>query len=68
MQNNINDAILRLNDFFLLSNLKRHSFLLKKLAIDQNCSVLMVTHDPRILDVADRLINMEDGRLQPVVE
>jgi putative ABC transport system ATP-binding protein len=23
----------------------------------------MVTHDPRILDVADRLVEMEDGRL-----
>ncbi|WP_320668440.1 DevA family ABC transporter ATP-binding protein [Prochlorococcus sp. MIT 1307] len=37
--------------------------LLKKLALDQSCSVLMVTHDPRILDVADRLLKMEDGRL-----
>ena len=37
--------------------------LLKKLALDQSCSVLMVTHDPRILDVADRLLRMEDGRL-----
>ncbi len=42
--------------------------LLKKLAIEQDCSVLMVTHDPRILDVADRLLNMEDGRLLPVLE
>jgi putative ABC transport system ATP-binding protein len=24
---------------------------------------LMVTHDPRILDIADRLLEMEDGRL-----
>jgi putative ABC transport system ATP-binding protein len=24
----------------------------------------MVTHDPRILDIADRLVRMEDGRLQ----
>jgi ABC-type lipoprotein export system ATPase subunit len=24
----------------------------------------MVTHDPRILDVADRLLEMEDGQLQ----
>lgn len=37
--------------------------LLRRLARDQNCAVLMVTHDPRILDVADRLIQMEDGRL-----
>jgi putative ABC transport system ATP-binding protein len=37
--------------------------LLRSLARDQGCSVLMVTHDPRILDVADRLLRMEDGRL-----
>ncbi len=37
--------------------------LLKRLAREQDCSVLMVTHDPRILDVADRLVKMEDGRL-----
>ena len=41
--------------------------LLKKLATQETCSVLMVTHDPRILDVADRLLNMEDGRLKHVV-
>lgn len=41
--------------------------LLKRLALEQSCSVLMVTHDPRILDVADRLIKMEDGRLLPSV-
>tara|TARA_B100000700_G_scaffold328080_1_gene444677 strand:+ start:1250 stop:1963 length:714 start_codon:yes stop_codon:yes gene_type:complete len=37
--------------------------LLKKLANVQNCSVLMVTHDPRILDMADRVLQMEDGKL-----
>ena len=37
--------------------------LLKGLAKDQCCGVLMVTHDPRILDVADRLVQMEDGQL-----
>jgi len=37
--------------------------LLRKLAREQGCAVLMVTHDPRILDVADRLLRMEDGRL-----
>jgi len=41
--------------------------LLKKLALEQSCSVLMVTHDPRILDVADRLLKMEDGMLIPVI-
>jgi putative ABC transport system ATP-binding protein len=39
--------------------------LLKGLAREEGCSVLMVTHDPRILDVADRLVQMEDGRLWP---
>ena len=37
--------------------------LLKKLAKEQNCSVLMVTHDPRISDLADRILNMEDGKI-----
>jgi putative ABC transport system ATP-binding protein len=33
------------------------------LAKEQGCTILLVTHDHRILDVADRLIHMEDGRL-----
>lgn len=37
--------------------------LLKGLAKEQGCGVLMVTHDPRIVDVADRLVQMEDGQL-----
>lgn len=37
--------------------------LLQRLAREQGCAVLMVTHDPRILDVADRLVRMEDGLL-----
>jgi putative ABC transport system ATP-binding protein len=37
--------------------------LLRGLTRNQGCSVLMVTHDPRILDVADRLVRMEDGHL-----
>lgn len=37
--------------------------LLQSLAKEQGCAVLMVTHDPRILDIADRLVRMEDGRL-----
>ena len=42
--------------------------LLKRLAREQSCSVLIVTHDPRILDVADRLVRMEDGRLLQFIE
>lgn len=37
--------------------------LLRRLARERGCSVIMVTHDPRILDVADRLLYLEDGRL-----
>jgi putative ABC transport system ATP-binding protein len=25
--------------------------------------ILLVTHDPRILDIADRVVAMEDGRI-----
>jgi putative ABC transport system ATP-binding protein len=37
--------------------------LMQKLAKDQGCTILLVTHDNRILDIADRIIYMEDGRL-----
>ncbi|MBV9389111.1 MAG: DevA family ABC transporter ATP-binding protein [Chroococcidiopsidaceae cyanobacterium CP_BM_ER_R8_30] len=37
--------------------------LMQRLAKEQGCSILMVTHDSRILDIADRTIHMEDGRL-----
>jgi putative ABC transport system ATP-binding protein len=37
--------------------------LMQKLAAEQGCTILMVTHDNRILDIADRLVYMEDGRL-----
>ena len=37
--------------------------LLQSLAREQGCPVLMVTHDSRVLDVADRVIHMEDGRI-----
>ncbi len=37
--------------------------LMQKLAKEQGCTILLVTHDNRILDIADRIIYMEDGRL-----
>jgi putative ABC transport system ATP-binding protein len=37
--------------------------LLLRLAREQGCPILMVTHDTRIADVADRIIRMEDGRI-----
>lgn len=39
--------------------------LLQELARSRGCPVLMVTHDNRVLDIADRIIHMEDGRIQP---
>lgn len=38
--------------------------LMQTLAKEQGCTILLVTHDNRILDVADRIVHMEDGRLK----
>ena len=38
--------------------------LMQKLAKEQGRTILMVTHDNRILDVADRIVSMVDGRLE----
>ena len=38
--------------------------LMQHLAQERGCTILMVTHDNRILDVADRIINLVDGRLE----
>ncbi len=38
--------------------------LLQSLARDRGCPILMVTHDNRVLDIADRVLSMEDGRLE----
>ena len=41
--------------------------LLRDLAKTRGVPILLVTHDPRILDIADRIVAMEDGRIvQPV--
>jgi putative ABC transport system ATP-binding protein len=37
--------------------------LLRELAKRQGVPILLVTHDPRILDIADRIVAMEDGRI-----
>jgi putative ABC transport system ATP-binding protein len=39
--------------------------LLRDLARRQGVPILLVTHDPRILDIADRIIALEDGRIVP---
>jgi putative ABC transport system ATP-binding protein len=38
--------------------------ILQNLAREQGCAILLVTHDNRILDIADRIISMEDGKLK----
>lgn len=37
--------------------------LLQRLAREKGCGILLVTHDHRILDLADRTLALEDGRL-----
>lgn len=38
--------------------------LFQELAREDGSTILMVTHDNRILDVADRIVNMVDGRIK----
>ena len=37
--------------------------LMQQLTKQQGCTIVLVTHDNRILDIADRIISLEDGRL-----
>jgi putative ABC transport system ATP-binding protein len=37
--------------------------LMQRLARERGTTILLVTHDNRILDVADRIVHLEDGRL-----
>jgi len=37
--------------------------MLKSMGRQRGTTTLMVTHDPRILDLADRIITLEDGRI-----
>ncbi len=42
--------------------------LIQNLARQQQSTVILVTHDNRILDVADRLLHLEDGEIQSISE
>jgi hypothetical protein len=42
--------------------------LMQSLARKQGVTVLLVTHDNRILDIADRIVHLEDGRLSTFTE
>ena len=37
--------------------------IMQRLAKEQGTAILLVTHDNRILDIADRIVEMEDGLL-----
>lgn len=37
--------------------------LLRGLARDEGCALILITHDQRILNIADRLLHLEDGML-----
>lgn len=38
--------------------------LFQEMAREEGCSIIIVTHDDRIFDVADRLVKMEDGHIK----
>jgi len=42
--------------------------LLRQVAIDDNRSVIIVSHDQRIKDIADRVLWLEDGEFKNIVE
>ena len=42
--------------------------LIQELARREGATVILVTHDNRILDVADRILHLEDGVIRPVSE
>jgi len=42
--------------------------LIQVLAREEGAAVVLVTHDNRILDVADRIVHLEDGRTQTMTE
>jgi putative ABC transport system ATP-binding protein len=41
--------------------------LIHSLAKEQGCAILLVTHDNRILDLADRILTLEDGRISSFI-
>jgi putative ABC transport system ATP-binding protein len=41
---------------------------IRTLAREEGCAVVLVTHDHRILDIADRLLHLEEGRLTSATE
>ncbi|NND66265.1 MAG: ATP-binding cassette domain-containing protein [Halioglobus sp.] len=42
--------------------------LIQKLAREEGAAVVLVTHDNRILDIADRILHLEDGRIKNLMD
>ena len=42
------------------------AFMLARIAHEQNCAVVIVTHDPRISGIADRIVYLEDGAIRSI--
>jgi putative ABC transport system ATP-binding protein len=42
--------------------------MMENCAREQGCTILLVTHNNRILDLADRIVYMEDGHLVNLAE
>jgi ABC-type lipoprotein export system ATPase subunit/tellurite resistance protein len=42
--------------------------LIQQLAKEHGAAVVLVTHDNRILDIADRILNLEDGRIRKLMD
>ena len=42
--------------------------LIQELAREDGTAVVLVTHDNRILDVADRILHLEDGHMKSLTE
>jgi putative ABC transport system ATP-binding protein len=38
-------------------------FILKELVMEQGCTIVMVTHDPKAAAYADQIITLQDGRI-----
>ncbi len=50
--------------FLDLERGKKIMELLHSIKEKNNCTLIVVTHDPRILSYADRILNIEDGRIK----
>ena len=42
--------------------------MIQRLAKEEGAAVVLVTHDNRILDIADRILHLEDGRIKNLMD